>query len=667
MKIMKNSKYFISLVCIIALSVTSCTNWLDVNTDPDNPNNESALVANRLPWLEHFFVYSMGVSNFRTACSAGLYYSNSAGPAALAVTWSLADAAGSTTTPYQTWFIESAPNVIDMYNKAQKEGAYYYMAAADVFHAMGFMEMLDLFGEMPYTEALANIAAPAYDDGKTIFNGCIAKLDEAISLFGKTQEPGATQFSAGDMWNNGDVNKWLKLCYGLKARYLLKLSKKAEFDPQTILDCLSKAPQSNDDNTKLLCFNKAADVTDYLEGDPTMTNPNWDYAAYGSNQRISQYYYDLLTNLRSSGVVDPRMSKIVPATMTNIRLDAAGKVQTYDWLRSKGVDFYGASTRLLAGGATSIQTATYADVADTIKYTIANDADRAAFIEAQDNRHAYTTDGNTVTVIYAPGSLFVNSTNYLYAGDTVYVNLRQNSTLTGNVSLGEMDMSWYYTTQAMAAGAVGSTGSFQLRPNSDFDILTYQEMCFIKAEVYMRNGDKANALAAYQEGIKANIDRMQTKLTEWKSAGYTNPDMWPMDQADINAYLASSAVCQNAGELTMADIMLQKYIAMGCSMETWNDMRRFNYSVGNIGGFGVVYPGYDRGPLFAGQSALPSATKTDPTYWQRRWKLPGTLELTYNSTQANAINVHAGDLYIWSLPIWWDCTTDQEYYNYIQQ
>jgi len=667
MKIMKHLKYLISLMCIIALGLTSCTNWLNVNTDPDNPNNESALVQNRLPWIEHFFAYSAGTTNYRTSCTTGLYYSSGAAPNAWAVTWALSNAAGTTTTSYQTWFVEVAPNLTDMYNKAQKEGACYYMAAADVFHAMGFMELLDLYGEMPYTQALSNIAAPAYDDGKTIFNGCIAKLDEAIELFGKTQDAGATSFSTGDIWNYGDVNKWIKLCYGLKARYLLKLSKKAEFDPQTILDCVSKGPQSNDDNTFLTCFNKGSDVGDYFLSDPVMTNPNWDYAAYGSTQRISQYHYNLLTNMRNSGVVDPRMTKIVPATMSNIRLDADGKVQSYDWLRSKGVDFYGPSTRLLAGGALTIQTPTYADVDVKITYTIAKDADREAFIEAMNNIHAYTVDGNTVTVTYAAGSLYVNSTNYLYAGDTIYVNLRQNSTITGNRSLGEMDMNWYYTAQSMAAGAVASTGSFQTRPNSDFDVLTYHEMCFIKAEIYMRNGDKAGALAAYKDGIKANLDRMQTKLTEWKTKGYNNPDMWPMDQTGMNAYLASAAVCQNTGELTMADIMLQKYLAMGCSIENWNDMRRFNFSAGNVGNFGVVYPGYDRGPLFAGQAELTGSSKTDPNYWQRRWKLPGTLELTYNSTQALAMNVHAGDLFIWGLPVWWDCATDQEYYSYIQK
>jgi len=660
---MKNSKYFISLACIFALSIVSCTDWLDVNTDPDSPNNESAKVANRLPWIEHFIGYSAGVTNYRTACTAGVYYSSSPSPNSLAVTWDCA--AGNTITSYQTWFIEVAPNIGDMYNKAQQEGAYHYMAAADVFHAMGFMQMLDLYGEMPYTEALKYIASPAYDDGKTIFEGCIAKLDEAIEYFGKTQEPGATQLSAGDIWNNGDVDKWIKLCYGLKARYLLRLSKKSEFDAQTILDCLSKAPQSNTDNIKLPCFNRSSDATDYFLQDPVMTNPNWDYVAYGSTQRTSQYYYDMLTNMRNSGVTDPRMSKIVPAAMCNIQLDASGKVQTYDWLRSQPVDFTGPSTRLVAGGATSIQAATYANSDVSITYTIANDAARMAFIESLGNR-PHTVSDNDVTVTYPAGALYVSSTNYLYAGDTVYVNLRQNSTLTGNGSLGEMDMNWYYTTPAMNAGAVGSTGSFQIRPNSDLEILTYHEMCFIKAEVYMRTGDRTQALAAYQNGIKAHIDMMQAKLTEWKSLGYNNPDMWPMDQTEITAYLASPAVCQNAGELTMADIMLQKYLAMGCSVENWNDMRRFNFSAGNIADFGVVYPGYDRGPLFAGQAAITGSSKTDPKYWQRRWRLPST-ELTYNSTQAKAVNIHAEDPNIWCLPVWWDCATDQEYYDYIQK
>jgi len=660
---MKNLKYTI-LGCVLVLSLASCKKWLDVNTDPDNPNNQSVLVQNRLPWIQHFYTYTAGVTNFRTSCQAGVYYSNSGSGNAFSTTWT---ASSGNITPYQTWFVEVASNLNDLYNSAQQKGAYYYMGAANVVHALGFMEMLDLYGEMPYTEALTANPSPAYSDGKTIYNGCMAKLNEAISLFSKTQDATAPSFAAGDMWGNGDVSKWIKLCYGLKARYMLKLSKKADlYNADSILYCLSKGPQSNADNIVQKCYNSST-VTDYLLGDPIVTNGNWDYVAYGSNQRISQYYYNLLTNLRGSGVEDPRMTKIVPASMANIQLDASGKVISNTWNRSTGVDSYGPSTRLVKGGPTSIVTPTYTTTDKTITYTIADATERTNFIAAQVAvGRPYTTSGNDVTVTYKAGSIYINSTNYLYAGDTTYVNLRSFSLATGGVD--PLDLNWYPSTAALTAGAVGSTGSFQVRPVSDQEILTYHEMCFIKAEVYMRKGDAANAYTAYKAGIQAHLDMMQAKLTEWKAGGYTktNPDMAPMDQTAINNYLQSNAVAQNAGTLTMADIMLQKYIAMGCSIENWNDMRRFNFSAGNIGGFGVVYPGYDRGPLFAGQALYIGGSKTNPRYWQRRWMLPATLELNYNSTNALAINPHASEPTIWSMPVWWDCTTDEEYYGYLK-
>ena len=65
-------------------------------------------------------------------------------------------------------------------------------------------------------------------------------------LFSKTQEAGVPPLSSGDLWNGGDVNKWIKLCWGLKARYMLKLSKKTDlFNADSVLYCLSKGPQSN--------------------------------------------------------------------------------------------------------------------------------------------------------------------------------------------------------------------------------------------------------------------------------------------------------------------------------------------------------------------------------------------------------------------------------------
>ena len=661
---MKSLKYMMAAGCLLTLGLSSCSDFLDVNVDPDKPNNTTAEVANRVPWIQRMFMYSAGITNYRTSMIAGVLYSTSGTHGPAAVTWNFAP--GTTTSSYQTWFVETAANLNDLYNKAKAENAYHYMAVADIYHALGFMQMLDLYGEIPYTEALGNSPVPAYDDGKTIFNGCVAKLDEAIKLLSEAQPATATPLSKGDLMNGGDAQKWLKMAYGLKARFLLKLSKKAEFDPEAILDCLSKGPQSIDDNSVMPCFNSGQDVTDYLMGDPIMTNGNWNCVAYGTTQRITKYYTDLLTDMRGAGVEDPRYTKIVPAVMTNIKV-VDGKVQSYDWARSKGVDCHGDCERLKAVGWNSIVAPTWAATNKDITYDIADATARDKFVSDIQKLHKTTVDGTKVKVTYQTGSVYVNSTNYAYAGDTAYVSLRSNSKLTGNQTKEENDVYWYFSTNdALNAGAVGSTGSFQTRPVSDFEIMTYHEACFIKAEVLFRKGDKAGALAAYKAGIKAHLDYMQKKLTAWKGQGFSNPDMLPMDDSKISAYLASDAVCQNAGDLKMSDIMLQKYVAMGCSLENWNDMRRFNYGAGNIKDFGVVYPGFDRSVLFTGTDKLKGTSKDDPKYWPRRWRLPATLELSYNEAQALAVNKHAEDTDIWSYPVWWDCATDAEYEGYLK-
>ena len=44
--------------------------------------------------------------------------------------------------------------------------------------------------------------------------------------------------------------------------------------------------------------------------------------------------------------------------------------------------------------------------------------------------------------------------------------------------------------------------------------------------------------------------------------------------------------------------------------------------------------------------------------------LPSSLELSYNATQALAVNANALATNIWCYPVWWDCATDEEYNNY---
>ena len=659
---MKKLIYIISGLLFLT-GISSCDTFLDVNSDPDYATSDKTTVDLRLPWIQNYFAYAWGTAGHRANTMGGLLTQTYAsGNNSLLAAWDPAQA--SCTTIYQNWYIASAVNIDPMIKKAEETGAYHYIGAGYCIYAMGFMMMLDLHGELPVQEAFKLKTDPVYDDGKTMYELCMGYLDKAIEYFGKTQAtgPDTKLLSKGDLWNNGDVNKWLKLCYGLKARYLLRLSKKAEYNGEAILTALAKAPQSNNDNTIMKHYNVAGDQTNFTVADPYQTNVIWNAAAYGATQRLTRWYVNLLTNkfTGGSGVVDPRMSKIVPAMMKNIKLNSSGQIASYEWARDVGVDMFESDIRKEGGPIATIFTTT-ADV--TITYTIADPAARAAFYESMKNNHQTTLDdaARTVRVVYQRGSAYCNSTDYRRAGDTVYVNMRANSMSTSGRSTTDM---YYYP--ATGFNYVAGTGSFYTRPNSDTDFMTYAEMCFIKAEVYLRKGDAANALTAYKAGIQAHFDRMQLRLNQWKSEGTTNPDQMPMESADITAYLSGPAVCQTAANLTMSEIMRQKTIAMGFDYEIWCDMRRFNYSAGNIGNFGNVYPDYKRPREFTAVNKITGSSPTNLTYWPRRFS-QSTHESNYNLKQLLASNKLAMTDPIWSCPVWWDCATDQEYFGYIRK
>ena len=118
---MKSLKYMMAAGCLLTLGLSSCSDFLDVNVDPDKPNNTTAEVANRVPWIQRMFMYSAGITNYRTSMIAGVLYSTSGTHGPAAVTWNFAP--GTTTSSYQTWFVETAANLNDLYNKAKAENA----------------------------------------------------------------------------------------------------------------------------------------------------------------------------------------------------------------------------------------------------------------------------------------------------------------------------------------------------------------------------------------------------------------------------------------------------------------------------------------------------------------------------------------------------------------
>ncbi|MDE2522583.1 MAG: SusD/RagB family nutrient-binding outer membrane lipoprotein, partial [Methanocorpusculum sp.] len=511
----------------VSLAVSSCNDWLDVNDNPNTPTTQNASIQNQLPWSQHYIVYAYAAQGYRAQfiCQALTATSRTSRDGSSAQ-WNPSDALS--TTPYQFFFVGSGPNLDDMYNKAMEKGAYHYAAAARLLRAYGFTLMADMYGEMPYKEAFGTGLNPKYDDGKTIYLGCISEVEEAIELLGRQQEAGAPALSEGDSWNGGDTGKWLKMAYLLKARLLNHMSKKGngnykdgKYDASEILACLEKAQQSNSDNTVLNHIDTKENGGDVLFGDPLQASPTFSNAGMGggTTTRATQWLVDILTNFNGKGIEDPRADKILPWLQVN---------NPQKWMRTKGVEMRTAETiRLKDGGPFGFTR---------------NASDKA--IESD----------NAGTI--APHSWYCDTKATARQGDTIYVGFRSGAV-------------GYYSTSGIlydkySDGYAESTSNVYCRPNSPTQWASYAEACFIKAEVLFRQGSKAEAFTAYKNGIQANIATIQSALTTWNATTLNNmaenPSFSAMKQEDIDNFLNNAI--GDAGSLSLEIIFNEKLISL---------------------------------------------------------------------------------------------------------
>lgn len=91
--------------------------------------------------------------------------------------------------------------------------------------------------------------------------------------------------------------------------------------------------------------------------------------------------------------------------------------------------------------------------------------------------------------------------------------------------------------------------------NSPVYFISYDELKFIEAELEFRSGDLVSAAAAYNEAVRANLIRTI------KNSSY------------------AATVAKTALNITLEDIITQKYIALFLSPEVWTDWRRTGYPV----------------------------------------------------------------------------------------
>lgn len=138
-----------------------------------------------------------------------------------------------------------------------QEGNRVTRGMAEVMAALNSGIIADMFGNAPWSEAAlvdqngnpVNMN-PKLDSQKDIYSGIMKYLDDAISDLQATDAHSSGGPGAYDLLYSGNKAKWLKLAYGLKARYTMHLLVRSDnrtADLQKVLDYASHSFASAND------------------------------------------------------------------------------------------------------------------------------------------------------------------------------------------------------------------------------------------------------------------------------------------------------------------------------------------------------------------------------------------------------------------------------------
>lgn len=278
---MKKLKYiFITIIATVV--VISCSNFEDINTNPDKSTTVSPemlatgvlvktfkLSNNSADVYTQITLFNKHTTKLKADADPNQYY-YSYWP------WgSFGNYKYLTDLKRMVEFAESSGNLAEPSYKglALFLKAYY-----------GFKATLDM-GDVPYSEAgmaeEGNVT-PVYDKQADVFAEILVDLQQAESLFAD-----GVNFQ-GDMMFDGDASKWQKLCNALQLKVIQTMSKKATTEQKARFAAIVNAGNlmdSNDDNLRLVYTENA-----------NATYPFWN----GENQRLdhapSKLAVDMLKN-----------------------------------------------------------------------------------------------------------------------------------------------------------------------------------------------------------------------------------------------------------------------------------------------------------------------------------------------------------------------------------
>jgi Starch-binding associating with outer membrane len=282
--------------------IAGCKDFLDVNENPNGPQVVSANLY--LSPMLHWMATSPQVD----ARYVGRYAQEWTLPGTTLGTWDRMGYDPSSDNGGQQWrdvYWTLGQNLVDMTNKAQAEERWDLLGVAYILKAWGWQVTTDLHGEIIVKEAIDQTKFSFnYDTQELAYTEIQRLLTEAIKNLQRADGAVDQAYLARtDKVYNGDRTKWLKLAYGMLALNLNHYSNKSSYKPDSVIALVNLSLASNADDALLTYPGTQNDDINYF-GRTRGNLPSY---------RPTQFVVGLLNGTAFGGVVDPRLSRMLPA------------------------------------------------------------------------------------------------------------------------------------------------------------------------------------------------------------------------------------------------------------------------------------------------------------------------------------------------------------------
>lgn len=291
------------------LVLGGCSNWFDINDDPNNPTD--APLNQLLPTIENDIAGAVSMSTGGLSNYTSLYMHQMVQRGTSQNDYGFNGDDFGVTVPWGILYPRTLTDIRQVIAKGEEAEAWHYVGVAQILKAYIFSILVDLYGDVPYFNANkgAEDPYPAYDDGETVYQEVLNLLDEGIANLAKNST--LTPLNDDLFYGGGDqaLPKWRKFAKTLK----LKLYNQARlvWDVSSDVNALINGGD----------LIGPGDDFEYQYGSsisPDNRNPGYsqEYVPGGAYNYISPYFFEIMRGIDSffpvegnpyNGITDPRI------------------------------------------------------------------------------------------------------------------------------------------------------------------------------------------------------------------------------------------------------------------------------------------------------------------------------------------------------------------------